>query len=96
MAVYFVAIDKITNPDLMQEYFAAVTPLLNATDHQVVGYDPDAFPLERSTAGQRCLVIKFPSEEVFRAFYDSAEYQAILGKRLGATDGSAVLMRTAD
>ena len=50
MAVYFIANDNVTNPDLMQEYFAAVTPLLAACDHEVIGYDSDAFPLERQPA----------------------------------------------
>ncbi len=96
MAVFFIANDNITDAALMQEYFEAVTPLLAASPHEVIGYDNDAFPLERNPAGKRVLVIKFPSEDVFRAFYDSPEYQAIVGKRLAATDGFAVLMRTAD
>ena len=96
MAVYFIANDNVTNPDLMQEYFAAVTPLLAACDHEVIGYDSDAFPLERQPAGKRVVVIKFPTEAVFRAFYDSPEYQAVIDKRLNATEGFALLMRTAD
>ena len=83
-------------PRSCREYFEAVTPLLAACPHEVIGYDNDALPLERGPAGKRVLVIKFPSEDVFRAFYDSPEYQAIVGKRLAATDGFAVLMRTAD
>jgi hypothetical protein len=38
------------------------------------------------------VAIRFETDESLREFYDSPEYQAVTGKRPGATDGFAVLV----
>jgi uncharacterized protein (DUF1330 family) len=92
MSVIFLAVDTLTNVDLFREYQAAVRPILAKTGYEMMAYDEAARPLEGTPGGHRVVMIRFPSEEAFREFYDSEEYQAIIGKRLDATDGFALLL----
>ena len=38
------------------------------------------------------VIIEFPSVEAARAWYESPEYQAVVGERLAATEGRAVIV----
>ena len=91
MAIMFLAVDNITDLPLFREYQADVGPILALHPHEIVAYDEAARPLEGLEATKR-VPIRFPTDEAFRVFYDSPEYQAIIGKRLSATDGFAVLI----
>lgn len=91
MSVIFVAVDTVIDVDQLRAYQGVVGPLVKACAHEVLFYDEGTLPLEGTPAGERVLAIRFPSEEAFRAFYDSPEYQAVIGTRLGATRGFAVL-----
>ena len=37
------------------------------------------------------MILKFEDKAAVKAWYDSPEYQAVVGKRLEATDGYAVI-----
>jgi uncharacterized protein (DUF1330 family) len=39
-------------------------------------------------------VLKFDSTEAAKAWYNSEEYQAVVGKRLAASEGFAVISQT--
>ena len=92
MAIMFLAVDNITDLPLFREYQADVGPILALHPHEIVAYDEAARPLEGLEATKRVVAIRFPTDEAFRVFYDSPDYQAIIGKRLSATDGFAVLI----
>jgi len=92
MAVMFLAVDTITDLSRLREYQADVGPILSRHAHEVVAYDEAARPLEGIDSTKRVVAIRFPTDEAFRVFYDSPEYQAVIGKRLGAADGFAVLI----
>src|SRR4051812_27879954 len=92
MSVYFVANSTIVDPHVLDEYQEATGPILRAVaGAELIIADNHAQVLEGQPAGTRVIVVKFDSEESFRAFYDSPEYQRVIGKRLAATDGFAVL-----
>jgi uncharacterized protein (DUF1330 family) len=38
------------------------------------------------------VIIEFPSVEAAKAWYDSPEYQAVVGERLAVTEGRAVIV----
>jgi uncharacterized protein (DUF1330 family) len=92
MAVMFLAVDTITDLQRFREYQAKVGPILALHPHELVAYDEAARPLEGIDSTKRVVAIRFPTDEAFRVFYDSPEYQAVIGKRLNATDGFAVLI----
>ena len=51
--------------------------------------------IEGEAAGCRTVILEFESEADFRTWYDSPEYQAIIGKRHAATTGFAILAQGA-
>ena len=48
-------------------------------------------PWKARRPGPQTVIIKFESAEKAKAWYNSKEYQAVVGKRLAATSGFAVL-----
>ena len=92
MSVYFVANSTIVDPHLLGEYQEATGPILRAVAGvDLIIADNHAQVLEGQPAGTRVIVVKYESGESFRAFYDSPEYQRVIGKRMEATAGFAVL-----
>ena len=92
MAVMFLAVDTITDLPLFREYQADARPVLAAHEYQLIAYDETARPLEGIDSTRRVIAIRFESDAAFRTFYDSPEYQAVIDKRLNATNGFAVLV----
>ena len=51
----------------------------------------DAKTIEGEPVGGRVVVLRFPNEDSFRAWYDSPAYQDVIGMRLESTSGFVVL-----
>ena len=90
MAGYFVANYTITNQAEYTRYLAAVGPILKAHGAENILIDRDSEPLEGS-AGQVTVVLRFASKAAAKAWYESAEYQAILHLRTDNTEGIGVI-----
>jgi len=90
MAGYFVANYTITNQAGYAQYLAAVGPILKAHGAENIVIDRDSEPLEGS-AGQVTVVLRFASKAAAKAWYESAEYQAILHLRTDNTEGVGVI-----
>ena len=90
MAGSFVANYTITNPAEYAQYLAAVGPILKAHGAENIVIDRDSEPLEGS-AGQVTVVLRFASKAAAKAWYESAEYQAILHLRTDNTEGVGVI-----
>ncbi len=93
MSVLFIANSTIDDPGLLDEYMQAAGATLGIVPLQVLAIDTECATIEGEPAGPRTVILKFESEEDFRTWYDSPEYQAIVGKRLAATTGSAILVK---
>jgi len=91
-AVYFIATHDITDPHRYEhEYVPAVTRTLAAAGGDVVVATGRARTIE-GVAPNHTVVVRFPSEQAFRDWYDSEDYAAIRAIRSAATtNGSAVL-----
>jgi uncharacterized protein (DUF1330 family) len=90
MAGYFVANYTITNQAEYTQYLAAVGPILKAHGAENIVIDRDSEPLEGS-AGRVTVVLRFASKAAAKAWYESAEYQAILHLRTDNTEGIGVI-----
>jgi uncharacterized protein (DUF1330 family) len=90
MSGYFVANYTITSPAEYQEYIAAVGPVLQAHEAEVVVVDRDSTLLEGS-AGKVTVVLRFATNAAAMAWYESPEYQAILRLRTDNTHGVGVI-----
>lgn len=91
MPTYFVVNATITDPELLAEYLAAAPSTFAGHGLEVLVATNDAQTIEGQPAGPRVVVLRFPDDDAFRAWYDSPAYQAILGMRTSSTDGFAVL-----
>ncbi len=92
-AAFFIAQYGVRDQAMYAEYVQAVRPTVGAYGGRPVIVDTSAEVLEGEVAGPHSVVLRFDSVERLRAWYDSDEYQQILGKRLQATEGFAVIAR---
>ncbi len=91
MAAYFIAQYTVNNPALYGEYQQGAGPTIAAHGAEVVAFDVAAETIEGEAPGPQTVVLKFDSVEAAKAWYNSSDYQAVVGKRLEATSGFAVI-----
>lgn len=91
MAAYFIAQYTVNDPALYQEYSAGAGPTLAAHGAELVSFDVAAKPVEGEAPGPQTVIIKFENTEAAEGWYNSPEYQAVVGKRLQATEGYAII-----
>jgi len=94
MAAFFVAQYVVNDPDLYREYQAGAGPTIAAAGAELVSFDIAAESVEGTAPGPQTVIIKFESTEAAKAWYNSDEYQAVVGKRLQATEGFAVISQS--
>ena len=87
---YVVANFSITDAQGYAAYPPLVRPMLAAHGAEVLAVDRESEVIE-GEAGHNTVVIRFPSKEAARAFYDSPEYQEIVRLRTDNSDGFLVL-----
>ncbi len=91
MAAYFIAQYQVTDPALYAEYQQGAGPTIAAGGGELVSFDIGAETIEGEPPGPQTVVLKFESVEAAKAWYNSADYQAVVGKRLSASNGFAVI-----
>src|SRR5262245_37465786 len=94
MAAYFVAQYVVKDPKRYREYQAAAGPTIQSSGGEVVAFDVAAETIEGTPPGPQTVIVKFESTEAAKAWYGSAAYQAVVGKRLAATHGFAVISQS--
>jgi len=91
MAAYFIAQYVVNDPAMYGEYQAGAGPTLAAHGAELVSFDVASEAIEGSAPGPQTVIIKFASTDAAKGWYNSDEYQAVVGKRLAATSGYAVI-----
>lgn len=94
MAAYFIAQYVVNDPKLYREYQAAAAPTIQAAGGELVAFDVAAATIEGTPPGPTTVIIKFESTQAAKAWYESPGYQAVVGKRLTATKGFAVIAQS--
>lgn len=94
MAAYFIAQYVVNDADLYKEYQAGAGPTIAAAGAELVAFDVAAETIEGEAPGPQTVILKFESTEAAKAWYGSDEYQAVVGKRLAASNGYAVISQT--
>ena len=92
VAVYFIASYDITDHDRYErEYVPGVERTVAAAGGDVVVASGSARRLEGVSRGQT-VVLRFPSEQAFRTWYEHSDYRSLLQVRFETTaNGTAVL-----
>ena len=91
MTAYIVATYTITDPEGYEAYTPGVIPTLMAHNVEVLVADHDSDVME-GEPGSSTIVLKFESREHASAWYNSDEYQAVIGHRVNNTEGSMVIV----
>ncbi len=96
MSVYVVAQIQIHDRERYSQYEAGFVEIFRRYEGEAVGVDDEAEVIEGSTSFSRCVILRFPSGEAFRAWYDSEEYQEIAAHRWAASTAHVSLVRGLD
>ena len=94
MAAYMVLNYRITDHDAYKPYLGKVADTLKAHDAEIVVADFESEPIE-GAPGHVTVVLKFASKDAARGWFDSPEYQEIIGLRTDNSTGIAVLTNAA-
>ena len=94
MAAYFIAQYVVNDPKLYREYQVGAGATIREAGGEVVAFDVAAETIEGTPPGSHTVIVKFESTEAAKAWYRSPAYQAVLGKRLAATKGFAVISQS--
>jgi uncharacterized protein (DUF1330 family) len=91
MAAYVIAGYNITDPKGFEGYVPGVMPLLQKHGGEVVAADFESEALE-GEAPKVNVVLKFPSEEAVRNWYNDPAYGPVKQIRLNSTEGGYVVI----
>ena len=91
MSAFVVVQGTVTDPDKMQEYGAAAGPIVAAHGGELMARGPIEV-LSGSSDHKISVVIRFPDAAKARAWYESAEYQALIPIRESALNSVFTLV----
>lgn len=91
-SAYVLANVQVTNPQQYEEYKRLSTIAMQAHGAEVCVRGGATEVLEGDWTPHRVVLLKFPSKEKAKAFYDSPEYQAAKKAREGAAVMRMVLI----
>ena len=89
MTGYLIANYQITNEEGYQGYLATVGQTIVAHGGEILVAGPGSEAVE-GNPGPITVVLKFPSMEALRGWYQSPEYQEIINLRTDNTEGTVV------
>jgi uncharacterized protein (DUF1330 family) len=90
MSAYFVFNYQISDREAYDPYLAAVPKTLEAHGAEILAADFESESIE-GDARQVTVVLKFASKEAAKQWYQSPEYQEIIGIRLNNSEGISTL-----
>ena len=93
---YLIAQIDVHDPDSYARYTAQTPGIAASYGGKFIVRAGQLETLEGAAAGPRVVVIEFPSYARALEFYNSDEYQAIVGIRQKASTGSAFIVEGAD
>lgn len=92
MSAYFIFRHKVLDADkLNNDYLPKAVATIGPYEPEILVVDENIEVIEGSTEDTRTVVLKFKDRETAKAWYNSPEYQKVVGLRLAVTDGVAIL-----
>jgi len=86
MTAYIVVNLTVNDPATFEQYRAAVVPLVMNSGGKYLAVDFEPMDLD-GTSRPALGILEFESVEAVHRFYNSPEYQAMVGLRLASTEG---------
>ncbi len=93
MTVYGVATFTITDRTSYERYAAAFMPILSKHNGRLLVAEDQPEVVEGRWESNRIVVLSFDDKDSFERWYNSPEYQEILGDRLAGATGPVLLAR---
>ena len=84
-SAYILVDSQITDPEQFKQYASLAPGVVAAAGGEYLARGGRNETLEGDWMPARLTVLRFPSYEAAKAFYDSASYQDVRKKRVGAT-----------
>lgn len=92
MKAYVIAIETVIDAALFDEYRKGVPATLVPFEGRFVARGGKYTVLEGQWEHPRTVVIEFPSREAAEGWYNSADYQKIIGLRHKSSRGNLVIL----
>ena len=92
MPAYLIANIDVHDLNLFQQYRERVPPIIAKFGGRYLVRGGEAQAVEGDLAVKRLVIIEFPDMTKLRAFYDGADYQAILPLRTNSARSDIVLV----
>lgn len=92
MAGYLIADIEVTNQDMYDEYRKVVAETITKYGGEFLVRAGAAERMEGDWEPNRVVILKFDSVERVKEWYNSDDYQAIIGLRTNASNGNAVIV----
>ena len=89
---YFIVTEDVHDEDALNAYVGKALPTILQSGGKVIVLDANFETVEGEWKGSQVVILEFDSVEAAKAWYNSPEYQAVVGERLAATDGTAVIV----
>jgi uncharacterized protein (DUF1330 family) len=89
---YVIFIENITDEAAYQGYVAKAAGSVMQSGGSAIVLHDDAEVLEGEWPWKRTVILEFESVDKAREWYNSPEYQAIVGERHAAADANAVIV----
>lgn len=91
MPAYFIAQYVVNDAELYQTYSKGAGPTIAAHGGELIAFDTAAETIEGNPPGPQTVILKFESVEKAKEWYNSADYQKVVGQRLASTTGYAII-----
>lgn len=93
---YIVFTEAIHDPDRIQEYSAKAGGTMFAAGGKPLVAGAPAHVVEGEWHGSQTVILEFPSVDEAVAWYESDDYQAVIGERLAAADSNVAIFAGLD
>ena len=92
MAAYMIARVRVTDPTRYQKYVASTLPTIEKFGGRFLARGGRTVTFEGSEETRRVVILEFPSLERAQEWYASEDYQTVKKLRVGAAEGSFVMV----
>ena len=95
-AAYLISESEVTDPALMQEYSEKAGPTIAPYGGELIASTTDVAHMDGIWKPPRVVIIRFPSMEKAKAWYNSSAYQAVVHMRFRAANSSVFFVEGVD
>lgn len=89
---YVIVTELIRDPAAYRKYAEQARRTIQQANGRALVSDEHPVVLEGSWHGSKSVILEFDSVEAARAWYESPDYQAIVGLRQASTESNAVIL----